>query len=118
MGEVVRLFPAAEIEEEILELTEPAEPMSSGGQWWIAGAIFALLLGGCDLDEWRGTGGSGEKVGQQVHNASSKDDEPAEEEPVEEEPVEPVDPQNNPACWGDITLEQWEDNNCPGDPPN
>jgi hypothetical protein len=43
MGEVVRLFPSTEIEEEPLELTQevvPAEPST----WWILGGILGWSI--------------------------------------------------------------------------
>jgi hypothetical protein len=78
---------------------------------FVLAILIAQLLAACDLDGARSSKATGERVGE-VHSVGSEDDEePAEEEPVEEEPVD------ESVCWGDISYQQWLENDCPGDPP-
>jgi hypothetical protein len=77
---------------------------------FVLAILIAQLLAACDLDEARSSKATGEKVGE-VHHVSNDDEEPVEEEPVEEEPVD------ESVCWGDISYQQWLENDCPGDAP-
>jgi hypothetical protein len=82
---------------------------------FVLALLVAQMLGSCDLDKARGSKATGDKIGA-THSVGSEDD--GEAEPVEEEePVEPVDPNGNEACWGDVSYQQWLENDCPGDAP-
>jgi hypothetical protein len=83
---------------------------------FVLAILIAQLLAACDLDKARSSKATGQRVGE-VHSVGSEDDEEAEPVEEEEEPPPVVDPNANEACWGDISYQQWLENDCPGDPP-